>query len=1530
MPSIPRPRRSRAAVCLLVGGLLTGLLTVPATTAHATPATGPDPDRVRTVAARQSGGPAVRQAAESALTGSADDPRVFLATGQAAAAEQDLRTRIEELVATAGPGVREAGTAALKGTAADLQRFLTAGAQRAFDDDQRVELVNVMAEGGPAVREAAGKALDGTVDDVNAFLAEGRSKAQDDDDRIRLVQLMSTGGPEVRRAAGLALDGGTEDVQRFLQYGYQTAAAHDEETLTVAQLADLTRNASAQAGQQSRTAREAAGRALDATALAKAAAERAAAETKQAQGQAGAASNAAARAADAAGRAAEAARTASTAARAANEAARQAAGAAAASASAATKAGDAAARARAAAAEAAGDAGKAGLARAAAVTARDAAVNARTAAEASQWAGLAASQAGAAASAAASAGANATVAADAAAEAAGYSGVSEAAAYRARQAAARARSAAAESQRAANAAVRIAREAASAAGEAQRAANAAAAHAEAAAAAAEEAAAHAGDSSRWATTTQAAATAAGAAADTAANTAAQAHKVTDIARAADQERLDAQQAVESAAAEEASRAADVKARAASWEAGRVTRLAADTEQLVKDATAPGVDPGVAVLKGRRAALRLLDAGGPWARTAAQGALEGDAAAVRDFLATGLTLARDRDDRTSVMAIARSPGKPEKRLAAETASVGTPEAVRAFLATGQYPGKDDDDRVLLAQIMAVGGPGVKEAAGKALDGTVADVRAFLETGQYRAREDDNRVLVVQALATGGPEVRAAAQAVLSGPADRLEPFLQSGRLEAQERDATTATHVATVQSYLAAIDGRVAEARRYALEAARSYATARGAAGEAATYADQARTSAAQAADWAAKAAQSARAAQTSAAQAAAYAQQALTSAASAGEAAGRAGASAAVATDNAAQAHLYAADAKTAADQAHASAVDAQKSADEAQTAADDAQTAVWIKEEEEAVAAQVATETAGNEGSDGTGSDGDGQAYYVERMPRDDLKPGKVKQDMSKCMTDDPAKAYGALKSLFGANHTWYKNAAGETVCKVKVTAKVSGTVDNLLRTCPDPGLTVEACKGRYQAWDTMVLGTEQLNGVPYESTVEMTYKDYKLKYDPQVLAGRLLWHLLTGDFVKCFNNPGFNKACGFALATFMPIGTLARAGKGAIAYRYAILAGIGVDEAKLALQATLNGYSRTAVDALDALADSIARFRATLVGGVGTEEALFAIRANAAVDRVVVRQLEAEAALAADLRTPCESNSFPAGTAVRMADGTHRPIESIGVGDRLLAADPVTGSTGPQAVTGTSGHDTGRLIELDLDGAGRVTTTPGHRFYVDGSGWREASALGAGDVLVGLDGARHPVTALRERGGPVPEAVYDLTVDGPHTFYVQGQRDGGQDVLVHNCLNLLADESAEADAHTIRDHVAEGPWGRDSAVVGASDAQARLLAVAKGKNNGVFTNLDIATAALTSAVQKANSRMSKWLNPIYNRPRHDEFTIDVDVWENGVKLTTLGTVYVPNGPRAADVITRAASTRVRVRVLKVPDGHGGKGWVCTSIFPL
>ncbi|MFJ3794248.1 polymorphic toxin-type HINT domain-containing protein [Kitasatospora sp. NPDC090091] len=1372
-----RVPRWRLATGLVAGGLLTGLLTVPAAAADTPPATGPNPDRVKTVAAWQAGGPAVRQAAENALTGSDDDLKKFLATGQAAAADQDLRAQIEELVAKSGPGVREAGTAALKGSAADLKAFLDKGVKKAFEDDQRVLLSQIMAAGGPGVKDAAGKAMDGSLEDVTAFLNEGQFKARNDDDRVHLSQLMASGGSEVKKAAGAALDGTMEDVQLFLQYGYQTAAAHDQETLTVSQLADLTTNASTQAGQQAQTAKDAAGKALDATKLAKEAAERAASETKAAQGSAGQASNAAGRAADAATRAAAAAQTASTAAKAANESARQAANAAADAASAATKAGDAASRALAAAGGAAGDASKADLARNAAVTARNAAADARTAGEASQWAGRAAAQAGIAAQAAASAGINAAAAAQAALEAAGYSGEADGAAGRARQAAARAKSAATEATRAANAAGKIAGDAASAAADAQRAANSAAAHADAAAAAADEAANHAGNAGTWANTAQAAATAASAAADSAANSAEQAHKIADVARASDTERLTAQQAAEMAAAEEASRQADQKAKTAAWESGKATRLAADTEQLIKDATAASTDPKTAALKGRQAALRLMDSAGPWTKAAAQSALEGDDSTVQAFLTTDLTTARSYDDRTSAMAIAQDPGKLELRLAAETASVGTPEQVRAFLTTRQYPGKDDDDRVQLSQIMAVGGPGVKEAAGKALDGTIDDVRAFLTTGQYKARQDDNRVLVTQAIATGGPEVQAAAQAVMSGPAERLEPFLQSGLFKARERDALTATHVATIASYLATIDGQVALARQHAADAAQSYATARGAADEAAGYANQARASATTAADWAAKAAASAQAAQASAQQAANYAKQAQASAASATDAASRAAASAAAAAGYASRASKFAADAKTAADQAKASAIAAAKSRDEAFAAAREAAQLIMSKQQTEDVTRNaVASGTVVN--------NGDERAYYVEVVER----PGFQKQTISDNLERCDHGTMGLTDRLVYGDGNWRKNEAGVLVCDVTTTALFTGTVDYLMRTCPEAGLTVEQCKGKYSVWDTIVLSSTTLDRKTVTTTIAMTREQFFasgaaptcfLEVCYSGSGAGFLANILYGDAIECINHPGVTEACGFALANLLPAATVLKSAKAVAAFRAAAATGIGVAEATAALDAALGATNQALVKSLTATTDLIAKFRLTLKDGAGTDDALKALRNDPNISPSLLGQLDGEGRLATALRS-CPTqvpNSFPAGTLVLLGDGTTRPIETLHVGDQVTATDPVTGTTGPRTITDTirtpDDRDFTELTIQDGDGLkGTITATDHHPFWVQSTrAWTDAAAVKLGDTLRTDTGATVQVASIRHWTGLEP--AYNLTVDGLHTYYVLA---GDTPLLVHN----------------------------------------------------------------------------------------------------------------------------------------------------------
>ncbi|MFE2408864.1 polymorphic toxin-type HINT domain-containing protein [Kitasatospora sp. NPDC059408] len=1512
--------RSRLAAGFVAGSLLTGLLTIPAVAADTPPATAANPDRLKAVAAWQAGGPAVRHAAEIALTGGGDDLTAFVTKGQAVAADQDQKAQIEALVAASGPGVREAGQAALKGSAADLKKFLDQGAKKAFEDDQRVRLSQIMAAGGPGVKAAAAKAMDGTLTDVNQFLNEGQFKARDDDDRVHLSQLMASGGPEVKKAANTALNGSMDDVQQFLQYGYQTAAAHDQETLTVSQLADLTKNASAQAGQQARTAVDAAGKALDATRLAKEASEKAAAETKAAQGAAGQASNAAGRAADAASRAAAAAQTASKAAKAANEASRQAASAAADAASAATKAGNAATRALAAAANAASDAGQADAARAAAVTARNAAGDARTAGEASAWAGRAAAQAGVAAQAAASAGENASAAAQAAAEAAEYSGVSADDAARARLAAARAQSAAAEAKRAANATVAIANEAAVAAGDAQRAANEAAAHAEAAAAAAEEAARHAGEAATAANVAQAAATAADAAANSAANSAAQAHKVTNIARATDKERLDAQQAAEMAAADEASRDADQKAKTAAWESGKATQFAAGTDQLIKDAQAPGTDAKTALLKGRQAALRLLDSAGPWTKAAAQSALEGDDYAVQAFLATDLTVARDRDDRTSVMAIAKTPGKLEKRLAAEAASVGTPDQVRAFLATGQYPGKDDDDRVQLSQIMAAGGPGVKAAAGKALDGTIDDVRAFLATGQFKARDDDNRVLVTQALAGGGQEVKAAAQAVLSGPADRLVPFLQTGLPKAQQRDAMTAAHVATVASYLATIDGSVAQARQYAAQAAQASATARGAANEAAGYANQASQSAQSAQGFANQAAQSAQAAQASAAQAAQYAQQAQASAASAGVAADRAVASAAEATGYAAQASQFAADAKTASDQAKASAAAAAKSRDDAYAAAREAAQLIMSKQQADAAGGKLQSDTAV--------VDDNGRVSYIESVPRGDLQKEVVKSNEARCGKGQT----GTLADLW-TDENFYTNAAGVRVCDVTYTIRVTGTIDYILKTCPEAGLSIAACMGKYSVWDTLLVGSDQLNKSEITTTVAMTQKDFdKINVtcqrgvcgSPTVNA----FTLFAGDFIACFKDPGFNSHCAWAASNFIPFGTLAKGAKGIVAFRFALETGVGIEDAKLALQATLNGYSDAITSKLLRAADAVSAFRNTFKNGVGTKEALEALSKTPDIDPALVRQLNDEYKSVQYVYETCEVNSFPAGTRVLLADGSYRAISEIRTGDRVLTADPAVGGLHPQPVTATYAHTTRRLVDMALADGSTLSTTAGHRFYTEQAGWTLASALRPGDRLRASDNAPQTVTGITDRTGQAPEAVYDLTVDGPHTFFVR--TGGGQepDLLVHNCLYLLNDEAKDPGLHTIKDHVAGGPYTNNLGTVSGTDAiRAQLKAETDGYT-GVFKDLATAEEALKQAWLTDGAKQYGQAKRLGKS--EFKFTADVSVLDaNGDKLTSLGEVY----QRGGNGVTTPSSTKVEVRVkidyTEGPTKHP-KGWYVTSIFPL
>ncbi|MFJ7280214.1 polymorphic toxin-type HINT domain-containing protein [Kitasatospora sp. NPDC098663] len=1361
----------------MASSLLTGLLAIPAVAADAPPAEGPVADRVKAVAAWEDGGPAVRRAAAIALSGSDADVTAFVTSGRAAAAEQDLRAQLEELVAASGPTVREHAKAALAGSAADMQTFLDKKLKWAYEGDQRLALIQIMSTGGSAVKDAANKAMNGSLADVDKFLADGQYTAREGDDRLKLIQLMSVGGPEVKKAANTAMNGPVEDVRAFLRYGYQTAAAHDQETLDIAQLADLTKNAADQAGEQAKTAKDTAAQALDATNLAKQAAELAASETRAAQADASKATNAAGRAADAAERSAAAAEKASAAAKAANEAGRQAASAAANAASAAAKAGNAASRALDAASRAARDEAQAGKARDLALAAVKAVINAKSAAESSLWAEQAAQHAKEAAGSTKSASDNSAAAATASADAAAQSGVSDEAADRARKAAARARSAAAEAGRAATATVKIADEAAAAAHEARQAALSSAGHAEAAAAAAEDAARNAGHAANAAQIAQTAAEAADQASTTAANAAAQAHKVADIARAADQERLNAQQAAEVAAAQKAYREEELRKQQTTWAAGQKTELAADIERLLTEATATGVDQKVAVTKGRQVAVRLLEAGGPWVKAAAERALEGTDGSVLGFLSTDLALAREQDDRVSVMAIAESAQKLEQRLAAETASVGSAAQVREFLATGAYPGQEGDDRLLLTQIMSGGGPAVKDAANTAMNGSHTDVRAFLTKGQYTAREGDQRLLITQAIASGGPEVKAAAQAAMAGPSSGLEAFLQIGLPKARERDAVTAAHVATVDSYLAGIDANVAQAHQFAAQAAESYATARGLANEAATAAGRAAASAKEADDWAVVARAAADRASASADQAKGHAKQARTAAASADQAARSASASAAQATSSAQQARRYAAIAKDAADRAAASAAAAGKSRDEAEQAAREAKVIVARKQQAEAVTRQaVASGTVIN--------NGDERAYYVEVVERPGFQKKTISDNLERC----DHGTMGLTDRLVYGNGNWRKNEAGVLVCDVTTTALFTGTVDYLMRTCPEPGLTVEQCKGKYSVWDTIVLSSTTLDRKTVTATIVMTREQFFASGAAPVCflevcysgAGAgFLANVLYGDAIECINHPGITEACGFAAATLLPAAIVLKSAKAVAAFRAATATGIGVAEATAALDAALGATNQALVKSLTATAGLVTKFRLALKDGVGTEDALKVLRNDPNISPSLLGQLDGEGRLATALRS-CPTqvpNSFPAGTLVLLGDGTSRSIEALRVGDQVTATDPVTGITGPRTITDTIRTPDDRdFTELTIQGVdgplSAVTATDHHPFWVQSTrAWTDAAAVKPGDTLRTDTGATVQVASIRHWTGLEP--AYNLTVDGLHTYYVLA---GDTPLLVHN----------------------------------------------------------------------------------------------------------------------------------------------------------
>jgi hypothetical protein len=193
--------------------------------------------------------------------------------------------------------------------------------------------------------------------------------------------------------------------------------------------------------------------------------------------------------------------------------------------------------------------------------------------------------------------------------------------------------------------------------------------------------------------------------------------------------------------------------------------------------------------------------------------------------------------------------------------------------------------------------------------------------------------------------------------------------------------------------------------------------------------------------------------------------------------------------------------------------------------------------------------------------------------------------------------------------------------------------------------------------------------------------------------------------------------------------------------------------------------------------------------------------------------------------SHSFLPGTPVLLSDGTRVPIESIGVGDKVVATDPETGLTATRPVERTiTTHDDKHFTRLTVattSGPAVITATDTHPFWsADRGDWLDAGDIKRGTQLRTPDGTTSEVTAITRYTHR--RTTHDLTIAGIHTYYVLA---GAAPVLVHN----------------------NGPW----CGVGPAEAQ-EIIQNAKGYGSGLkkdaghraadFVVGDIATKGVTT----------------------------------------------------------------------------------------
>ncbi|MFI6816441.1 RHS repeat-associated core domain-containing protein [Nonomuraea sp. NPDC050328] len=366
---------------------------------------------------------------------------------------------------------------------------------------------------------------------------------------------------------------------------------------------------------------------------------------------------------------------------------------------------------------------------------------------------------------------------------------------------------------------------------------------------------------------------------------------------------------------------------------------------------------------------------------------------------------------------------------------------------------------------------------------------------------------------------------------------------------------------------------------------------------------------------------------------------------------------------------------------------------------------------------------------------------------------------------------------------------------------------------------------------------------------------------GGQILMEVLgINDIINCLQ--GDLGACVSAVVGSLPwgkifkapkiIGAIWRAGKAVVSFLQelkwarAILA-----KAEKAAEAAKAAAARAAREA----AEKEAALRAAAEAEAKRLAAEAAERARAQAARAKASTKTQNPSSRPSIGDSCKTgNSFTPGTLVLLSDGTAKPIESVRLGDTVLATDPATGETVAKPVVGQiTGDGDKRLVRLVVS-SGELVATDGHPFWVADKDRKDARGSGkgrwvkAGDLRPGMwlrtsAGTYVQLAAVERRDAR--QRVHNLTVADLHTYYVVTR---GTPLLVHNCqVDYGGNDLSRA---VLQERLRTGNRGNNAAAVRVRNADGtdRIEVAFSSKGRGNHAELKL-MRQFGDAIQEAYS---------------------------------------------------------------------------------